>query len=498
MDKYLLALDQGTTSTRAIVFDKHGTNISQVGEEIKQYYPQPGWVEHDANEIFTKTLSCMLQAIEDANLTFDQIACIGITNQRETVVVWDKKTGLPVYHAIVWQSNQSKEVCDRLKDKQEMIKEKTGLLINPYFSATKIRWLLDKKPKLQERADNGELLCGTIDSWLLYKLTGGKAHATDYSNASRTLLFNIHTLDWDDELLKLFNIPRSMLPEVKDCSGIFGYAGDASIPNPIPISGIAGDQQASLFGQCCFKEGQIKNTYGTGCFALMNTGNKAVDSKKGLLTTIAWKIKDEVCYALEGSVFIGGAAAQWLRDGLRMIKKASECERYSTAVDSTEGVYVVPAFTGLGTPYWDDECRGAVFGLTRGTSKEVFIRATDEAIAYQTKDVIETMKEDANMNLLELSVDGGATGDKYLMQFQADILNAKLVLQQTEQSTALGAAYLAGLAVGYYKDYDEIIKLRSIKKIYSPTFTQEEIDEKYDGWKLAIKAARMFKPNKKN
>lgn len=492
-ERYLLAIDQGTTSTRAIIFNKEGEVINQINEEIKQYYPQPGWVEHDALEIYSKTLGVMMECIMSKGINFSQIAGIGITNQRETIVIWDKKTQIPVYHAIVWQSNQSKEICDEMMMYKDLIKEKTGLLINPYFSATKIRWLFNQYPELQQRAENGELLCGTIDSWLLYKLTNGKVHATDFSNASRTLLFNIHTQMWDDELLKLFNIPRCILPEVKESSGIFGYLDEEIFPYPIPIAGIAGDQQAALFGQCCFQEGNIKNTYGTGCFTLMNTGAQAIDSKYGLLTTIAWKINGQITYALEGSVFIGGAAVQWLRDELRMVKEAKDTERYATAVSSSDGVYVVPAFTGLGTPYWDSECKGAVFGLTRGTAKEQFIRAVLESIAYQSKDVIETMKKETGFSLKTLSCDGGATHNHFLMQFQADILHCKIQLQSTAQSTALGAAYLAGLAVRFYESCDEIKQLRHLKCVFLPTMKNQEINRLYKGWKKAIKATMTFK-----
>ena len=495
MEKYLLSIDQGTTSTRVIIFNKYGDVIVQINEEIKQYYPQPGWVEHDAMEIYSKTLGVITEAVAASSLSLNQIEAIGITNQRETIVVWDKLTGKPVYHAIVWQSTQSKEICDRFEDKKDIIKAKTGLLINPYFSASKLTWLFETHPDIYQRAKNGELLCGTIDTWLLYKLTNGKVHATDYSNASRTLLFNIHTLTWDDELLEMFKIPRCILPEIKNCSGIFGYIDESILPSRIPIAGMAGDQQAALFGQCCFTPGSLKNTYGTGCFALMNTGNEIVDSKKGLLSTIAWVIDGKPTYALEGSVFIGGASVQWLRDELRMFREAADSEEYARKAISSEGVYVVPAFTGLGTPYWDDECKGAIFGLTRGTSKEIFIRATLESIAYQSKDVIETMKKETGFKLKELSVDGGATHNNFLMQFQSDILSCKICLQSTAQSTALGAAYLAGLAVGYYKDMDEIISLRKLKKVFTPNITKKEADKLYKGWKLAIKAARVFKPS---
>lgn len=492
-EKYLLAIDQGTTSTRAILFNKSGDVIRQVGREITQLYPNPGWVEHNPEEIYDKTLACLFDCIFEEKLSFEDIAAIGITNQRETIVVWERKSGKPVYNAIVWQSMQSKDTLDKFSEYKDLIKEKTGLLINPYFSASKIRWLFDQYPDLQKKAENNEIMCGTIDSWLLYNLTDKKVHATDYSNAARTLLFNINTLTWDEELLKIFNIPKCILPEVKDSSCIFGFLNIKMTNHPIPIAGIAGDQQASLFGHCCFKSGSIKNTYGTGCFTLMNTGNKPIFSKYGLLTTIAWKIKDEVTYALEGSVFIAGAAVQWLRDELKIINNAEDTERYAKMITSSQGVYVVPAFTGLGTPYWDDECKGSIFGLTRGTSKYVLTRATLESIAYQSKDVIETMKKETNQKLLQLDVDGGATQNGYLMQFQADILNCDIILPFTTQTTALGAAYLAGLAVGFYKDVNEILTLRKLKYTYKPTMSQKDIKQLYSGWKKAIKAARIFK-----
>ncbi len=498
MSKYLLAIDQGTTSTRAIIFNKLGEVLYQVNEEIEQYYPQPGWVEQDATEIYSKTLSVLIEVLIRSRIPLNDIASIGITNQRETIVVWDKQTQEPVYHAIVWQSNQSKSICDELINKgyEKMIHEKTGLLINPYFSASKLKWLFDKYPNIKKRADNGELLCGTIDSWLLYKLTNGKVHATDVSNASRTMLFNIHTLSWDDELLELFSVNKAMLPEVKPSSGIFGYLEESAFmqtKRQIPISGIAGDQQAALFGHCCFEAGDIKNTYGTGCFALVNTGLNAMMSKKGLLTTIAWQIENKTYYALEGSVFVGGAAVQWLRDGLRMIRTSADSEKYATDVEDSCGVYVVPSFTGLGTPYWDSKVKGAIFGLTRGTSKEHIIRATLESIAYQSKDVIETMKKEGKQTIQTMAVDGGATENGFLMQFQSDILQCNLVLQKSAQSTALGAAYLAGLGVGYYKSLNEIKALKTIKTIYSPKMKSSVAKKLYSKWKVAINAVKAFK-----
>lgn len=492
MEKYILAIDQGTTSTRAIIFDSHQNPIKVCQKEIKVFFPKPSWVEQDANEIWLSTLAVISGVFENSSIKPEQIDAIGITNQRETTVIWDKTTGLPVYHAIVWQSRQTSEIVDRFKAKgvEPTIKEKTGLILDPYFSATKIRWILEN---VETTKNNDNLLFGTIDTWLLWKLTGGKVHATDVTNASRTLLFNIHTLDWDDELLELFKIPKCMLPKVMPSSGIFGYVSPSILPGNLPIAGIAGDQQAALFGQCCFNKGDIKNTYGTGCFALMNTGNNIVSSRNGLLTTVAWKIKDTVNYALEGSVFIGGAAVQWLRDELRIIKDAPESEKYACTVNSTDGVYVVPAFTGLGTPYWDDNCRGAIFGLTRGTNKEILIRATLESIAYQSMDVIRTMEAEAGVKIKTLSVDGGATANNYTMQFQSDVLQSDIVIPKTEQTTALGVSYLAGLAVGYYKDLDEIKNLNEYRKTFKPVMDQNEAIDLYDGWKLAVKAARTFK-----
>ncbi len=498
MNKYLLAIDQGTTSTRAIIFDKLGKVIYQVNEPITQYYPHNGWVEQDATEIYSKTLSVMIEVLIRSRISLNQIAGIGITNQRETVVVWDKKTQEPVYQAIVWQSNQSKEICDELikKGYQKIIQEKTGLLINPYFSATKLKWLFDKYPNIKKRAENGELLCGTIDSWLLYKLSNGKVHATDVSNASRTMLFNIHTLKWDDDLLKIFSIPSCILPKVQESSGVFGYLEENLLMKTnkkIPIAGIAGDQQAALFGHCCFEPGDLKNTYGTGCFALVNTGTQPIFSKKGLLTTIAWKIHDQVYYALEGSVFVAGAAIQWLRDGLRMIQKSSDSETYALKVNDSDGVYVVPSFTGLGTPYWDSKVKGAIFGLTRATTKEHIIRATLESIAYQSKDVIETMKKEGKQDIHTIAVDGGASENNFLMQFQSDLLQCNLVLQESAQSTALGAALLAGLGVGFYKDLEEIKKIKTIKKLYCPKITKTQANKLYKKWKVAVQTVKEFK-----
>jgi glycerol kinase len=498
MEKYIISIDQGTTSTRAILFNKQGQNVMQSQNEFTQIYPQPGWVEHSPIEIWESVREVVFQVIIKKNISPEQIAAIGVTNQRESTVVWNKETGLPIYNAIVWQSRQTTSICEDLINKgySKMVHEKTGLVINPYFSASKIKWILDNVEGARSLANEGKLLFGTIDTWIVWNLTAGKAHVTDYSNASRTLLFNINTLTWDDELLKLYDIPRSMLPTVKSSSEIYGYAerlspwgGDENIP----ISGIAGDQQAALFGQCCFNKGDVKNTYGTGCFVLMNTGDKPVFSSNGLLTTLAWQINGKVNYALEGSVFVGGSAVQWLRDGLRMFKEAKDSERYATSVDSSNGVYVVPAFVGLGTPYWDNDARGAVFGITRGTTKEHLIRATLESIAFQSKDVMEVMQEEAGLKITSLRVDGGATANNFLMQFQSDILQSQVELPLILETTALGAAYLAGLAVGYWKDIEEVKAFHKINKVYSPKVCVEECNKAYSGWKKAVEATRLFK-----
>ncbi|RDV22224.1 glycerol kinase, partial [Parageobacillus toebii] len=459
MERYILSLDQGTTSSRAILFNKNGEIVHIAQREFKQYFPKPGWVEHNANEIWGSILAVIATVLSEASVQPEQVAAIGITNQRETTVVWDKHTGLPIYNAIVWQSRQTADICEQLKQQgyDDLFRKKTGLLIDPYFSGTKVKWILDNVDGAREKAEKGDLLFGTIDTWLIWKLSGGRAHVTDYSNASRTLLFNIHTLQWDDEILNILGIPKSMLPKVRPSSEVYAK----TIPHhffgvEVPIAGAAGDQQAALFGQACFEEGMAKNTYGTGCFMLMNTGEKAVQSKHGLLTTIAWGIDGKVEYALEGSIFVAGSAVQWLRDGLRMIKKASDSETYAEKVDSTDGVYVVPAFVGLGTPYWDSDVRGAVFGLTRGTTKEHFIRATLESLAYQTKDVLAAMEADSGIALKTLRVDGGAVKNNFLMQFQSDMLGVPVERPVINETTALGAAYLAGLAVGYWKDRKEI------------------------------------------
>ena len=493
MEEFILAIDQGTTSTRAILFDQSGQLRYVSQREFPQYFPHSGWVEHDAMEIWMSVVEVVQALFIENDIHASQIKGIGITNQRETTVVWNKKTGQPVYRAVVWQSRQSQDICDELIEKgySDFIQKKTGLLINPYFSASKIRWILDH---VNESTD--DLLFGTIDTWIVWKLTGGKVHVTDYSNASRTLLYNIHSLKWDEELLELFHIPLTMLPDVKDSSCIYGYSDETLLTGlhfRAPICGIAGDQQASLFGQTCFHEGDIKNTYGTGCFMLMNTGERIVESNNGLLSTIAWGINGKVTYALEGSVFVAGSVMQWLRDGLHLFETVDVSEQLAKSLKSNEGVYLVPAFVGLGTPYWDNDVRGTIFGLTRGTKKEHIVRAALESIAYQSKDVIETMKEESHKQLNLLSVDGGATANEFLMQFQSDILNVEIVCPQVKETTALGAAYLAGLAVGFWKGKEDIQKLHSISTRYHPQMSNDERDQYYDGWKKAIHATIQFK-----
>ncbi|GIN21395.1 MAG TPA: glycerol kinase [Bacillus bacterium] len=496
MDNYIMAIDQGTTSTRAILFNKDGevVNISQ--REFTQYFPHPGWVEHDANEIWGSVLAVIVSCLTEARVNPSQVAGIGITNQRETTVIWDKSTGQPIYNAIVWQSRQTESICSELRDRrlEDMFRDKTGLLIDPYFSATKVKWILDHVDGAKEKAKDGHLLFGTMDSWIIWKLSGGKAHVTDYSNASRTLMFNIHTLEWDKELLDILEIPASMLPEVRPSSEIYSRtAPEHFFQQEVAIAGAAGDQQAALFGQACFETGMAKNTYGTGCFMLMNTGEKPVKSNHGLLTTIAWGLEGKVEYALEGSIFVAGSAIQWLRDGLKMIDDTPSSEQYAMQVESSDGVYVVPAFVGLGTPYWDSEVRGAVFGLTRGTSKEHFIRATLESLAYQTKDVLMAMEADSGIALKKLRVDGGAVKNNFLMQFQSDLLRVGVERPQINETTALGAAYLAGLAVGFWKDKKEIGLRWSLDQEFLPHMSETESIKLYRGWKTAVKAATAFK-----
>lgn len=496
MEKYILALDQGTTSSRAILFDKEGTIFHTSQQEFTQYFPKPGWVEHNADEIWSSILAVIAGVLSDKNIKAEQIAGIGITNQRETAVVWDKSTGEPIYNAIVWQSRQTAEICEQLKSQglSDKFRDKTGLLIDAYFSGTKVKWILDNIEGAREKAENGDLMFGTIDTWLIWKLSGGERHVTDYSNASRTLMYNIYDLKWDEELLEILGVPASMLPEVCPSSEIYAHTTEESFfGHKAPIAGIAGDQQAALFGQACFESGMVKNTYGTGCFMLMNTGEKAVKSEHGLLTTIAWGIDGKVEYALEGSIFVAGSAVQWLRDGLRMFRNSTESERYAEKVDSTDGVYVVPAFVGLGAPYWDSDVRGAIFGLTRGTSKEHFVRATLESLAYQTKDVLDAMEADSGISLKSLRVDGGAVKNDFLMQFQSDILDVQVDRPVINETTALGAAYLAGLAVGYWENRNEIAENWKNDQSFQPEMEQEKREGLYEGWQKAVKAAMAFK-----
>lgn len=493
MKKYVLSLDQGTTSSRAIVFDRVGNIISVAQREFTQIYPYPGWVEHNAEEIWSTQASVALEAILKANLEGSNIVSIGITNQRETTVVWDRKTGEPISNAIVWQDRRTSSYCDQMKCEglTEMIRKKTGLIIDPYFSATKIKWILENVPGARKKANSGKLAFGTIDSWLIWNLTGKEIHVTDVTNASRTMLFNIHTLSWDQDLIKLFDIPKTMLPEVKSSSEIFGYTTGHILSHQIPISGIAGDQQAALFGQMCTKIGMVKNTYGTGCFMLMNVGENPVFSRNNLITTIAWKIKDKVQYALEGSVFIAGAVVQWLRDGLGLLLSSSEAEKLASSVDNTEGMYMVPAFSGLGAPYWDQKARGTIVGITRGTSSAHFVRAALESIAFQNMDVLKAMEADSGISIKELRVDGGATVNKLLMQFQSDILNVKVVKSKISELTAAGAAYLAGLAVNYWTSLEDIQDKWQLEQVFEPKGMSSRW-ERIQGWKKAIKTTRSW------
>ncbi|CAM4374775.1 glycerol kinase GlpK [Paenibacillus tarimensis] len=492
---YVLALDQGTTSTRAIIFNHDGAIVSSAQQEIKQHFPQPGWVEHNANDIWLSALGVMAAALSDGDIRPEDITAIGITNQRETAVVWDRHTGRPIHNAIVWQSRQTAEICEELKEAghESMVRSKTGLLIDPYFSGTKVKWILNHVEGARERAGKGDLLFGTIDTWLVWKLTGGAVHVTDYTNASRTMLYNIYDLRWDDDLLQMLDIPHTMLPEVRNSSEVYGTTVEHHFfGKRIPVAGMAGDQQAALFGQACYDEGAVKNTYGTGCFMLMNTGSKPIRSEHGLLTTIAWGLGGRIHYALEGSVFVAGSAIQWLRDGLRMIRSASDTEMYASRVESTEGVYVVPAFVGLGTPYWESDVRGAVFGLTRGTSKEHFIRAVIESLAFQSKDVLMAMIEDSGLELQTLRVDGGAVRNDFLMQFQSDLLGVPVERPVINETTALGAAYLAGLAVGFWSSTEEICGKHRMERMFEPAMENERRQQLYGGWKKAIQAAIAF------
>ncbi|MCR4846645.1 MAG: glycerol kinase GlpK [Eubacterium sp.] len=488
MEKYIMALDAGTTSNRAILFDHNGRIVSVAQREFTQIYPKPGWVEHDANEIWSSMLGVAVETIAKAKISAENVAAIGITNQRETTIVWDKETGEPVYNAIVWQCRRTAEFCDELKSAghEEIIRKKTGLVIDAYFSATKLRWILENVEGVRERAERGELLFGTVDTWLVWKLTHGRVHVTDYSNASRTMMYNINELKWDEDILKELNIPLCMLPEVKDSSCIYGNTSKHILGREIPIAGIAGDQQAALFGQQCWEKGNAKNTYGTGCFLLMNTGDEPVFSKNGLVTTLAWGVDGRVQYALEGSVFIAGASIQWLRDEMRLIDSAEDSEYMACKVPDTNGCYVVPAFTGLGAPYWNQYARGTIVGITRGVNKYHIIRATLESIAYEANDVLQAMEKDCDIKLSELRVDGGASANNFLMQTQADIINATVVRPSCLESTAMGAAFLAGLAVGYWKSRDELRTVLSVDKVYKPEISEEERKEKLSGWQKAV------------
>ena len=492
--KYILAFDQGTTSSRAIIFNKEGAMVAVAQKEFTQYFPQPGWVEHDAAEIWSTQLGVATEAVLKAGLTIHDIAAIGITNQRETAVVWDRETSQPVYNAIVWQDRRTAGYCDTLKaeGREQLIREKTGLVIDAYFSASKIAWILDNVEGAREKAESGALCFGTIDSWLLWKLTNGKVHVTDTTNASRTQLYNIFTMQWDEELLRLFNIPAAMLPEVKSSSEIYGYTEQLLTAARIPIAGIAGDQQAALFGQMCIQPGMVKNTYGTGCFMLMNTGSKPVLSKNNLLTTIAWTIGNETDYALEGSVFIAGAVVQWLRDGLKLIQQSGDVEALAGKVSDNGGVYMVPAFTGLGAPYWNGHARGLIVGITRGTTDAHLARAAVESIAYQVMDVLQAMEKDGGLPIKEVRVDGGATVNAYLMQFQADLLGTTVVSPEIRETTALGAAYLAGLATGFWNDREEIQRYWKIERSYKPAMDAATVEEHRRSWGKAIRAAQAW------
>ena len=493
MDKYIMALDLGTTSCRCIIFDKNGRICSAAQKEFTQYFPQPGWVEQDAEEIWATQTGLMYEAMSKIDITINEIAGIGITNQRETTVLWDNETGRPVHKAIVWQCRRTAGYCDELKKlgMAEFFRSKTGLVLDAYFSATKLRWLLDNAAGVRERAEKGKLLFGTVDSWIIWKLTGGKVHVTDYSNASRTMLFNIHTLKWDEEILRVLKIPQQILPEVKPSSHVYGYTDSKLFGREVPIAGAGGDQQCALFGQTCFERGEVKNTYGTGGFMLMNTGTAPVNSHNGLVTTIAWGVDDKVEYALEGSIFVAGAAVQWLRDELGLIRDAAESEVLAKSVPDANGCYVVPAFVGLGAPYWDQYARGAIVGLTRGVNRNHIVRATLESIAYQVNDVLTAMQEDSGMPITSLRVDGGACDNDFLMQFQADILNTPVVRPYCIETTAMGAAYLAGLAVGYWRSKEEILANHVIAAEFKPQMGQAKRESLLQGWHNAVKAASV-------
>ena len=493
--KYIMALDQGTTSSRAILFDKEGNVVATSQKEFTQFYPKIGWVEHNPMEIWGSQSGVMREVLETNSIRPEEVCAIGITNQRETTIVWEKSTGKPIYNAIVWQCRRTSEICDELKEKgsEKLIKDKTGLILDAYFSATKIKWILDNVEGAREKAENGELLFGTVDTWLIWNLTRGKVHVTDYTNAARTMLYNIKELKWDDEILEILDIPKSMLPDVKPSSYIYGHTDEGMLSGAqIPIAGCAGDQQAALFGQTCFEEGSAKNTYGTGCFMLMNTGENIVESKHGLLTTIAWGVDGKVEYALEGSIFIGGASIQWLRDELRVLYDAKQSEFYANSVKDTNGVYVVQAFTGLGAPYWDMYARGAIMGLTRGANRAHLVRATLESIAYQVKDVLNAMQEDSGLKLKDLRVDGGASSNNFLMQFQSDILDVNIDRPKVVETTALGAAYLAGLAVEFYNNKDEIKKSWIIDREFIPNMSDDKRNLLYKGWKKAVSRSLLW------
>ena len=495
MEKFILSLDQGTSSSRAIVFDHKGQIRSVAQREFTQYFPKSGWVEHNPHEIWSSQASVIAEAITSIDINGLDIAAIGITNQRETTIVWDSETEEPIYNAIVWQDRRTSEYCDELKaaGHTEFIRSRTGLIIDAYFSATKIKWILDNVPGARERAEKGKLMFGTVDTWLIWRLTRGEVHVTDVSNASRTMLFNIHTLQWDEELLRLFDIPLSMMPEVRSSSEVYGHTKSTIFAHKVPIAGIAGDQQAALFGQMCVEPGAVKNTYGTGCFLLMNSGEKPIDSKNNLLTTVAWKIGDKVNYALEGSIFVGGSVVQWLRDGLGIIRSSSEVEALAASVPDTAGVYFVPALTGLAAPYWDQYARGSISGISRGTTAAHIARAALEGIAYQTLDIVDAMQRDSGIELCELKVDGGAARNNLLMQFQSDLLDTRVIRPQVTETTALGAAYLAGLAVGYWDSIDDIKQQWQAEHVFEPTEERDSINKAVEGWHDAVR--RVLKNN---
>ncbi|MCQ2551344.1 MAG: glycerol kinase GlpK [Clostridia bacterium] len=489
MEKYIMALDAGTTSSRCIIYDKQGKMVSVAQQEFTQIFPQPGYVEHDPMEIWDTQLLVARKALEKIGKTYENVEAIGITNQRETTIVWDKNTGKPVYNGIVWQCRRTAKYCDSIKDKTDMVREKTGLLIDAYFSGTKLKWILDNVGGARERAEKGDLLFGTVETWLIWNLTGGKVHVTDYSNASRTMMFNINTLEWDDELLELLDVPKCMLPTPVPSSMVYGMTTDEMFGGPVRIAGAAGDQQAALFGQTCFNPGEAKNTYGTGCFLLMNTGETPVFSKNGLVTTIAWGLDGKVNYALEGSVFVCGAAIQWLRDELKIVENSPQSEEMAERVEDSQGVYVVPAFTGLGAPYWNPYARGSIFGLTRGTTDAHLVRATLESLAYQTYDLISAMESDLGEKLVALKVDGGASANNLLMQIQSDVLNSKVVRPSLVETTSLGAAYLAGLATGYWDSKEDVITNWQVDRQFTPDISDEKRDQMIKGWKRAVRSA---------